>query len=74
MPSQIPVHVNRSQDGGFCAEVVSLPDVRTEADTFSELIDMVSDAVLTHFEIPDKVRAYIPPYLPPLDRPPELGA
>lgn len=67
LPPAIPVHVERSEDGGLCATVTSLPGVRTEADTFSELIDMVNDAVLTHFEIPTVARADIPPYLPPLE-------
>lgn len=67
LPPSIRVHVERSEDGGFCASVTSIPGVRTEADTFSELIDMVNDAVLTHFEVSAEVRPDIPAYLPPLE-------
>ncbi len=62
------MHVNRSEDGGFVAEVLSVPGhLITEGDTFSELIGMVNDAVLTAFDIPEKYRSYLPTYLPPLN-------
>lgn len=65
-PKHITVRVERSQDGGFYAEVKSFPGCVTEADTFSELIEMVNDAVKTYFEIPEQYLPYMPTYIPPL--------
>lgn len=62
-PRQIGVRVSRSQDGGFVAEVANFPGCVTEADTFSELIEMVNDAVRTMLEIPRKYVSYMPEYL-----------
>lgn len=62
-PRQIGVRVLRSQDGGFVAEVVDFPGCITEADTFSELIEMVNDAVRAVLEIPKKYASFMPEYL-----------
>jgi predicted RNase H-like HicB family nuclease len=66
-PREISVHIARSQDGGFVADATSFPGCVTEADTFSELIDMINDAVRTMFEIPKKYVSFMPEYLAPLD-------
>ncbi|MEK7124569.1 MAG: hypothetical protein AAB877_02715 [Patescibacteria group bacterium] len=65
-PSQILVRVHRSDAGDFCAEVTTFPGCFTEADTFSELIEMINDAVRTYFEIPRKYFSFMPEYLPPI--------
>lgn len=62
-PRQIGVRVSRSQDGGFVAQVANFPGCVTEADTFSELIEMVNDAMRTMLEIPKKYVSYMPEYL-----------
>ena len=69
-PRGITVHVNRSMDGGFVATIKTFPGCVTQADSFSELIDMVNDAVRTYFEIPKKYLPHMPTYLPP----PKLSA
>lgn len=66
LPEKIAVRVHRSQDGGFSAEVVSYSGVFTQGDTFSELIEMINDAVYTYFEIPKNVISFMPTYLPQL--------
>lgn len=63
-PKSITVSIERSADGGFYAEVKTFPGCVTEADTFSELIEMVNDAVKTYFEIPKRYLPYMPTYLP----------
>ena len=63
-PKSIAVAVERSEDGGFCAEGKTFPGCITEANTFSELIDMANDAVRTYFEIPAQFAPYMPTYLP----------
>ncbi|MDP2629598.1 MAG: hypothetical protein Q8P45_02765 [Candidatus Harrisonbacteria bacterium] len=63
----------RSEDGGFVADVVTLPGVITEAETFSELINMVNDAIITHYEVPEQYRAFLPAYLPPFKAAQDLG-
>ena len=72
-PNEIEVKVRRSIDGGFCAEVLTFPRVITEADTLTELIEMVNDAVLNYFEIPEKYSSFVPNYLPPLRVAQEFG-
>lgn len=66
-PKEIAVKIHRSEDGGFIAEVSTFPGVITEADTFSELIEMVNDAVRTYFEVPKKYISFVPSYLPSIE-------
>lgn len=63
-PKSVTVRVERSQDGGFCAEVKTFPSCVTEANTLSELIEMVNDAVRTYFEVPERFLPYMPTYIP----------
>ena len=63
-PKSITIKVERSQDGGFCVEVKTFPGCVTEANTFSELIEMVNDAVRTYFEVPERFVPYMPTYIP----------
>ena len=73
LPRQIAVRVRRSEDGGFVATVTSLSGLHTEGDTFSELIDMVNDALYTYHDIPEKLRSFVPTYVPPFSMAQELG-
>jgi len=65
-PKKIGVKVVLCGEGGFCAEIVTFPGCITQAETFSELIEMVNDAVATVLEIPRKYLPYMPSYMPPL--------
>jgi|SRR3989344_190881 len=65
-PASIEVSVERSQDGGFFANISTFPGCVTQADSFSELIEMVNDAVRTYFEIPEGYLPHMPTYLPPV--------
>ena len=62
-PEEITVRIHRSIDGGFCAEILAYPGCFTEGDTFSELIEMINDGVMTYFEIPEKYISFMPNYL-----------
>ena len=73
LPRQIEVRVRRSEDGGFVATVTSLSGVHTEGETFSELIDMVNDAVYSYHDIPENLRSFVPTYVPPFSMAQELG-
>ena len=42
-PQQLAAQVARSAEGGFVASVISIPGAQTQADTFSELLDMIND-------------------------------
>ena len=66
-PNPIRVEITRPTEGGFLADVKTFPSVFTEADSFSELIEMVNDAVRTYFEIPKKYLEFMPTYLPQLE-------
>lgn len=65
-PQEITVRAHRSEDGGFCAEILAYPGCFTEGDTFSELIEMINDAMMTYFEVPEKYISFMPNYLAPL--------
>lgn len=73
-PMRISVKVDRSQDGGFVAEIISFPGCLTEADTLSELVEMVNDCVKTYLNISPKFFHYMPTYLPPVSVAHELDA
>ncbi len=62
-PNKITVRVHRSNNGKYCAEVITFTGCFTESDTFSGLIEMVNDAVRTYFEIPEKYLSFMPDYL-----------
>ncbi|MCL4405511.1 MAG: hypothetical protein M1361_02610 [Patescibacteria group bacterium] len=66
-PSEIKVSVERSENGDFLATIHTFSGLFTEASSFSELIEMVNDAVKTYFEIPDKFIPYVPNYIPPIE-------
>lgn len=51
LPEKITVTVSQSDDG-FFAEIQELHNCFTQADTQSELIEMVNDAIFTYLEIP----------------------
>lgn len=72
-PKEIAVKIHRSEDGGFVAEVLTFPGVVTEADTFSELIEMANDAVLSYFEVPEKYAPFVANYLPPIELAQRIG-
>lgn len=72
-PSEIDVRVQRSKDGGFFAKILDFDGLFTEAETFSELIEMVNDAVMTYFEVPRRYVSYMPSYVPPLKVAQEFG-
>lgn len=65
-PKKIEVRVLASEDGGYYAGILTFPGCVTQAETFSELIEMVNDAVATVLEIPRKYLSYMPTYMPPL--------
>jgi predicted RNase H-like HicB family nuclease len=65
-PGEVYVTAYRSEEGGFGAEVITFPGLITEAETFSDLISMVNDALYTYFDIPDKYVPFMPSYNPPV--------
>ena len=72
-PKEIEVKVLRSKDGGFVSKILTFPGIITEAETFSELIEMINDAVITSFEIPRKYAPFMANYLPSLELAQKLG-
>src|SRR3989344_2317866 len=65
-PSEISVSVLRSEKGDFVAHIHTFKGLVTEGNNFSELVEMVNDAMKTYFEIPEKYIPYMPNYVPPL--------
>lgn len=73
-PAEILVKVSRAEEGGFCAEVhINNEVLYTDAESISELIDMINDAVRTYFEIPVEFVSYMGEYIPSLDMMRQLG-
>jgi predicted RNase H-like HicB family nuclease len=66
-PSEIRVHIRRSQDGGFVAEIITYSGCFTQADNFTSLMEMVNDAIYSYFEIPKRYLAHMPKYIPPTE-------
>ena len=73
-PQKLSVEVNRSKDGGFYAHITNFKNCYTEADSFSELIDMVNDAVRTYLEIPSKYLPFMPTFIPTIKQAQEFDA
>ncbi len=71
-PREITASVQRSEDGGFVAEVLTYPGMFTEGETFSELLEMINDAVYTYFEVPENLLSFMPTYLPSVKEAGEL--
>ncbi len=65
-PSSIKVSISRAENGDFLAQIHTFPGIFTEGRSFSELMEMVNDAVRTYFEVPKKLIPYMPTYIPPL--------
>jgi predicted RNase H-like HicB family nuclease len=65
-PHTIKVKVSLSSEGGFCVEILTFSGCLTQAETFSELIEMVNDAVATMLEVPRKYLPHMPTYMPPV--------
>jgi len=66
-PSQINVTISRVEDGTFLARIDTFEGSRTEGNNFSELIEMVNDAVKTYLEVPKKLIPYMPDYVPSIE-------
>ena len=66
-PGKLTVSVGRSEDGTFLARINIASGLFTEGSNFSELIEMVNDAVKTYYEIPEKFTPFMPNYVPPLE-------
>jgi predicted RNase H-like HicB family nuclease len=71
-PSSINVSIHRTESGEFVARINTFKGFMTEGKTFSELIEMVNDAVKTYFEIPEKFISYMPSYVPSIEVAQEL--
>ena len=67
LPSKLEVEIHRAQDGMW-AKVKNLPGCVTQADSFTELIEMINDAVFTYLEIPERYRTGLGFYLPDLPK------
>lgn len=64
LPESIKVEIKESPDGGYFVKVVSLKHCFTQADNVEELLLMVNDVVFSHFDIPEKLRPFMPVYFP----------
>jgi predicted RNase H-like HicB family nuclease len=42
---KLKVHIHKAEEGGYCAEVPSIPGCATQGDTFEELLQNFYEAV-----------------------------
>src|SRR3989338_9415373 len=70
LPDRINVSI-KNEDGSFWAKITTsdgqLSNCYTQANSISELVVMINDAVQTHFEIPEEIREKVGFYLPVSD-------
>lgn len=52
LPDTVQVEISRNEKGGFFAKLVDYSGCFTVADSPLELIQNVTDAILTYFEVP----------------------
>lgn len=52
LPETVQVEISRNEKGDFFAKLVDYPGCFTVADSPLELIQNVTDAILTYFEVP----------------------
>ena len=52
LPSSVKVEVKENPEGGFYAKLPDYPGCMTEADDELELVENITDAILTYFEVP----------------------
>lgn len=67
LPQRISVKIEKDEKG-LWAKILELPHCYTQASSGSELLEMINDAVQTHFEIPEKFRKDIGYYVPITDQ------
>lgn len=66
LPPEIEVEVHRAEEGGFWAKVKNFPGCVTQAENFTELVEMINDAVFVYLGIPEKMRGELGYYAPNL--------
>ena len=66
LPTEVRVKVEKSREG-YYVEFPDFPGLLTQADNQFDLFYMITDALLTHFEVPRKVaKDFSVYYFPPL--------
>jgi predicted RNase H-like HicB family nuclease len=64
-PDNIQVFINRAEEGGYFAKIVSLAgNVVTEADTGQALVEMVNEAMYDYLDIPPIYRPQMGLFMP----------
>ncbi len=74
LPLSVKVKIQKTEQGYF-AEFVDYPGLFTEASDWPELIYMITDALLTYFEVPqieaNEFAVYYVPYMQPTKNKPK---
>ena len=66
LPKRISVRIEKDENG-LWAKILELPHCYTQASSGSELLEMINDAVQTHFEVPEKFKKEVGYYIPLTD-------
>lgn len=53
MTVKITICVHRADEGGFWADVPSLPGCYSQAETIEELLERIKEAIACHLDAPD---------------------
>ncbi len=64
LPRSVRVEVHQEEDGSFWAKVLNFTGCYTQGKNFSDLLEMVSDAIYTVHDVPEELRAFLPRYIP----------
>jgi hypothetical protein len=69
IPQRIKVRLMRSDDEkSICVQVLDLPHCYTQVENTNELPEMLTDLVLTHYEVPKEFRNELGSYIPISDK------
>jgi predicted RNase H-like HicB family nuclease len=64
IPQSVRVEVHQEKDGSFWARVLDFDGCYTQGKDFSDLMQMISDAIYTVLDVPEELRAFLPRYFP----------
>jgi len=69
IPQRICVRLTRSEEEkSLCVQILDLPHCYTQVENTNELPSMITDLVLTHFEVPIDLRDELGSYIPLSDK------
>lgn len=64
LPQSVRVEVHQEEDGSFWAKILDFTGCYTQGKSFTDLLEMISDAVYIVNDVPEELRVFMPRYIP----------